>query len=215
MKKIILALISLFIGISCFGQGIEFYGSLNTSGEQRFQPGYGIGLQFQQNLSRRFIAGLGVSYHFSHTTFDQRPYMDADPNLIVYQHITSNSNRFAVRFNIQGLLIDHKNFSWTLGPALSYNILWGKDQIKQTSNQSSTPTEYSQKNGKVKDFGVGLISGAEFKNLIARQVSLCFSIRPELLLGNTAKLVGASALPFSGILGFTDFQIGIKYRFKR
>lgn len=217
MKKITLSLIGFLIVFSSFGQGIEFYGSVITSGGKRFQPGYGMGIQFQQNLSHRFIANLGVSYYFSHAQFDQTPYIDANPGLVVHQHITSDSYLFAARLNIQGVLIDHKNFSLTLGPAFSYNVLWGEDHIKQTSNQSPNPTEYSQKNGKVKDFGVGLISGAEFKNLIAPQVSLCFSTSPEIFLGSIGKSTppGASTPPFWGILGFTNFQIGLKYRFKK
>jgi hypothetical protein len=213
MKKIYLSLISLLFAISCFGQGIEVYGSLNTSSEQRFQPGYGIGIQYQQNLSHSFLAGLGVSYYLCHAKFDQVPFIDGAPTLLVGQHIKSDSRRFAVRLNVQAVLKDNQNVSLTLGPAVSYNMLWGTDEIQERSGQSNW-TNYSQKIKKVKDFGVGLISSMEVKNFIAPQLSLSFSIRPEILIGSNEKRVGASAPPFSGNLLFTEFQVGLKYRFK-
>jgi len=215
MKKIFLSLISIFIAISCFGQSVEFYGSITTSVEQRFRPSYGLGFQFQQNLSRTFIAGAGLSYYSGHNEFDEVHLSDATPGLQIYQHFKSDAYHFAVRFNIQGLLIDSKTISLTLGPAVSYNVLWGHDQIKERTSQSTSWNSYSQKINKVKNFAVGLISTLEVKNLIAPHVSLCFSIRPEILLGKPVKVMGGSSPPFTGYLSFTEFQIGLKYRFKK
>jgi hypothetical protein len=65
-----------------------------------------------------------------------------------------------------------------------------------------------------KDFGVGLISKVEVKSFLIPKISLCLTIRPELLIGKDLFSKGSNPI-FSGGLGFTEFQIGLKYRFKK
>jgi hypothetical protein len=54
----------------------------------------------------------------------------------------------------------------------------------------------------------------EIKDFMTKQLSLCFTIRPELLIGKNNNLDGISAPVFSGPLSLTEFQMGLKYRFK-
>jgi len=215
MKAPLITFFVFSIGLSCFGQEVEFCSSLNTSSEQRFQNSFGIGLQYQHDLSNKFKVDLGVHYNFNKSQFDNIPYVDADPNLIIADKINSNSKRFSVRLNIQRFLKNNENVSISLGPEISYNYLWGLDQIEEKLAQTSiTYYNYSRSIDLTKDFGVGLISKVEVKSFLIPKLSLCLTIRPELLIGKDFFSKGSNPI-FSGGLGFTEFQIGLKYRFKK
>jgi hypothetical protein len=223
MKTLLTLFFALWIGLSCFGQEVEFCGSLNTSSEQRFQNAYGVGLQYQQDLNQKFQVGLGIHYNFNDAVFDHIPYLDASPDLIATENIHSTAKRISIRLNIQGLLKNNKNVSLSLGPEISYNFLWGEDQINERMGDNSPGYEtltsnqynFSQTNDLKKEIGIGLISKLEVKDFIAKPLALCFTIRPELLLGKTELLIGGEQPVFSGVLGFTEFQIGLIYRFKK
>jgi hypothetical protein len=215
MKTSFISFLIIAFGLSCFGQEIEFSSSLNTSSELRFQNAYGIGLQYQHNISSKFKVGLGIHYNFHNSQFDYLPYVDFDPNFIISQKINSHSHRFSYRINIQGLLLDNENASISLGPEISYNYLWGQDQIVEIMTRSLSVSEYSKYINLTKHFGAGLISIIEIKNVFSPQLSLCFTIRPEYLIGKEYLLIGGSAPVFYGGLSFTEFQIGLKYKFKK
>ncbi len=210
MKKTLFVLLAFCIGLHCFSQELEFSSSLNTSTEQRFQNAYGIGLQYQHFISSKFEVGLGVHYNFNNAEFYEVPWIDGDPNLIVTEDIQSKSKRFSIRLNIQGLLKNNENASISLGPEISYNYLWGQDQIVERSGQTSNRFNFIQNNGLTKEIGFGLISRIEVKNIFTPQLSLCFTIRPELV---TDGIFAKGKQVFSGAMGFTEFQVGLKYAF--
>lgn len=195
-------------------QDLEFCGSLNTSSEQRFKNAPGIGLQYTQDLGRKLKAGAGIHYNFNKIQFDYIPYIDADPTAVVADRISSNSQHFSIRLNLQILLKNNDNVSISVGPEISYNYLWGKDQIEQRASPPFGYSEYSQYNGLSKKFGVGMISIVEIKNFIDPKLSFCLTFKPEILLGNNIVLMGANSPVFSGIATFSEFQVGLKYKFK-
>ena len=213
MKTPLFIFLALFIGLTCFGQELEFSGSLNTSTEKRFQNAFGIGLQYQQNVSSKFKIGLGIHYNFNNVKFDEIPYVDGDPTLVIADRIHSISRRFSIRLNIQGLLKNNENASISLGPEISYNYLWGQDQIEERQGQTSNRFNIIQNNGLTKELGIGLISVIEIKNIFSPKLSLCFTIRPEIITDGLFLKGGNQA--FSGVSGFTEFQIGLKYRFRK
>jgi hypothetical protein len=210
MKTSLLTLLFLLIGLCCFGQEIEFSSSLNTSTEQRFQNAYGIGLQYQHNINSKYKVGLGIHYNFNNVKFDEIPYVDGDPNLIIADKIHSYSKRFSIRLNIQRLLKNNENSSISLGPEISYNYLWGKDQIEERQGQTSNRFNITQNNGLTKEIGIGLITKLEIKKIISPLLSLCFTIRPEII--SDGIFVKGENQVFSGVSGFTEFQIGLKYK---
>jgi len=212
MKTPVLILLSLLMRLTCFGQELEFSSSLNTSTEKRFQNAYGIGLQYQQNVGSKYKIGFGIHYNFNNVKFDEIPYIDGDPNLIVADEIHAISKRFSIRLNIQRLLKNNDNASISLGPEVSYNYLWGQDQIDERQGQTSNRFNFIQNNGLTKEIGLGLISKIEIKKFISPQLSLCFTIRPEIITDGLFLKGGNQA--FSGVSGFTEFQIGLKYRFR-
>lgn len=215
MRKLICISVALFIGMSCFGQEVECSTSINTSSEQRFQNAQGIGLQYQQDISTKFKLGFGVHYNFNNVNFSQLAYVDAIPFPPSVEKVHSKSKRVSFRLNIQGLLKNNEYVSISLGPEMSYNYLWGNDDINMFFGGGTEWTNYSQKNGTTKMIGIGLISKIEVKNFIAPQLSLCFTIRPELIADGVSAKEGSSNPVFSPAIGFVEFQIGLKYRFKK
>ncbi len=213
MKRLYFALAFFFAVLSCAGQELEFCTSLNTSSEPRLQNAAGFGLRCQHSIGKKILAGLGIHYNFRNSGFDEVRYIDGDPDLLVVDRIKSDSYRLSLRLNLQAIMINNNNASLTFGPEISYNYLWGKDNVDEITGQMSNQYNYSQNNGPSRDFGFGLISEFEIKNIIARQLSLCFTIRPELLIGKDLFLKGGEPI-FSGGLGFTEIQVGLKYRFK-
>jgi hypothetical protein len=213
MKWPSITILLLFFSIYCFGQEFEFCTSMNTSSENRFKDASGIGFQYQHDIGSKFKTGLGVHYNFNNIRFDDIPYVDGDPNLLIADRIHSTSKRVSFRLNIQRLLTNRGNLSISLGPEISYNYLWGKDQIDESLGQTSNRFDILQKNGLSKEIGLGLISKLEIKNFISPKLSLCISARPELITDGIFAKGGNQV--FSGIIGFTEFQIGLKYRFKK
>jgi len=212
MKRLFVISIALLIGSWCYSQEIELNGSLNTSSEIRLQSAAGIGVQYQNDLGRKFKIGIGMQYISNSTQFDDIPHIDANPQFIVSEKINSNSHRVSFRLNIQGMLINNEYVSLSLGPEVSYNYLWGKDQVEfNNTGLYNNWTKYSQNNGTAKSIGFGLISKVEVKHFLAPPLSLCFTIRSEFITDGQIK----EAPVFSGVITFAEFQIGLKYRFKK
>jgi hypothetical protein len=200
------------IGMSCAGQEVEFCCSFNTSNAQRFQNGYGFGIQYQHDIGHKWEVGLGVHFNFKKAQFTDEPYIDAIPFPPSIEEVNSNSQRYSIRLNIQRLLMDNTNVSLSLGPEISYNLFRGKDDIRLFLGGSTKWINYSQTNGLTKEIGFGFISKIEIKNILDPQLSLCFTIRPEF---TTDGIFAKGGEPiFSGVLGFLEFQMGIKYRFR-
>ena len=217
MKRFLFFSINLFIGIYCFGQELEVCTSINTSSEQRFQGATGFGFQYQQDMNRKYIVGFGVHYIFNNTNFYDFPWVD-EPNSEIIEKINSQPQKFSIRLNVQRLLKDNENVSLSIGPEISYNFIWGQDQGQFQNIESNilNPTwfQFSQKINLVYYIGFGLISKVAVKKIFIPQLSLCFTFRPEFLIGDRPKLEGGNPV-FSNLLGFTEFQIGIQYRFKQ
>jgi len=213
MRKLICISITLFMGIFCFGQEVECSTSLNTSSEQRFQNAQGIGLQYQQDISTKFKLGFGVHYNFNNVNFNQLAYIDAIPFPPSVEKVHSKSKRVSFRLNIQGLLKNNEYVSISLGPEINYSYLWGNDDINMYYGGDTKWTNYSRKNVLTRAIGIGLISKIEIKDFIKPQLSLCFTIRPEFTANGVSAKGGSAA--FSPAIGFVEFQIGLKYRFKK
>ena len=209
MRKLICLSIFLMIGISCIAQEVEVCSSVNTSSEQRFQNALGIGLQYQHDISKKFRVGFGVHYNFNKAQFYNKPYIDARPFPPSLEEIASNSKRLSIRLNIQGLLRDNESLSVSLGPELSYNYMWGEDNIDLFLGGASGWSHYKRNNDLVKKLGIGLISKVEIKNVIKPRLSLCLTIRPEF---TTNDMFGETV--FAPTIGLIEFQMGLKYRFK-
>ena len=212
MRKLIFFSIAFMIGLYCIGQEVEFCSSFNTSNEQRLQNGYGIGVQYQNDIGHKWKIGLGLHFNFKNAQFSNEPYIDAIPFPPSVEKVSSKSQRYSIRLNIQGLLMNNDNVSLSLGPEISYNYFKGEDNINLFFGGDTKWTNYSQNNGLTKEIGFGLISKVEVKNFIDPKISLCYTIRPEF---TTDGIFAEGGEPiFSGVLSFLEFQMGLKYRFK-
>ncbi len=209
MKKLISLTFMLLMGLFCLAQEVEFCGSLNTSSVINYQNAYGIGLQYQHDISQKFKVGFGIHYNFKNSNFIKE-FEDIDgsaPHWI--ENTNSKSRRFSIRLNIQRLVRDNENLSISLGPDISYNYLWGKDNISSWSGGSNRKN-YMRNMDLVKLFGIGLISKIEIKDFIKPRLSLCLTARPEIVNNLIFKRSENSREA-----AFVEFQIGIKYRFKK
>jgi hypothetical protein len=223
MKTLLSVLFVLFFSLACFGQEVEFCGSYNTSSdgvssgtslEQRLQNALGIGIQYQQDIIKRVKVGLGVHYNFRNTSFDHIPYID-DPYKIATEEIFSTAKRFSIRLNAQYLLKDNENVSLSIGPEITYNYLWGQDRIHEEVGNSSTVYNITRDNKLSGIFGAGLISKIEIKNFLTKQLALCFTIRNEQLIRKIETEIYGDYPAFSGHEDFVEFQVGLKYKFKK
>lgn len=214
MKKLLI--FYAFIGVvwSVSGQEVEFCTSLTTSTEPRFQNAIGIGFQYQKYILPWLKTGMGVQYIFNDNRFIALPYEAPEPGVNDTEKITSFPKRASFRLNIQGLILDNKYVSWSLGPEVSFNIFWGKDVIDDHNLSNNEWYQDTQNITPNYIFGLGLISKFEVKHIIIPKLSVVFTVRPELV-GNFIFPKGDfDTYPFMGIMGFTEFQIGLKYRFK-
>jgi len=203
----------LLVALTCLGQEVEICSSFNTSSEQRFQNGYGVGIQYQHGISSKWKVGLGVHFNFRNVHYTDIPYIDAVPFPPSIKKVYSKSQRYSIRVNIQGLLINKDNLSLSLGPEISYNYFKGKDNVNLFLGGGTQWINYSQPNGLTREIGLGLISKLEIKNFTKPRLSLCLTARPELTTDGVFAKGGQPV--FSGILGFFEFQVGLKYRFKK
>ena len=215
MKTALILFLAISFAFSCFGQEIEFCSSLNTSSEVRFQNAKGVGVQYQQILSKKNKIGIGIHFNSRCSQFDFLPYIDADPNLIVALKIHSHSERFSFSANFQNLVLDNENVSISIGPEISYNLLWGLDRVVEKFGVSSDIRNYKEYIHLTKHPGVGFFSKVEIKNVFSPKLSLCLTFRPEYLIGKNTLFFGSEAPAFYRGLSFTEFQIGFKYRIKQ
>jgi hypothetical protein len=216
MRKLICLSIFLLIGISCFAQELEMCGSFSTSSEIRFQDALGVGLQYHHDISKKLKIGLGTHYYYKNSLFTEE-YNIIGGGIGDVNHWTTNydskSQRVSLRLNIQCLLRDNEYLSISLGPEISYNFIWGKEDGRTWAGGSES-YKLNRYINLEKKIGIGLISKIEIKDFITHQLSLCFTLRPELVTGKDSQYRINSPSLFSGNLGFVEFQMGVKYRFK-
>lgn len=211
-KKTSIIIILLFANLICYSQQIQICSSLNISSEKRFQNAKGIGIKYQHKISRKFIAGLGFHYNWNASNFSESPDFYIDSYSQGFQEIRSNSTRFAIRLNTQLLITDNDYLSLSLGPEVSYNYLWSNDEVNNY-DENNDWAFYSKVYSFERAFGIGLVTNFEIKKIILEQLSLCLSIRPEII--TTGEFIKGGAPIFSGLLGFAEFQIGLKYRINK
>jgi len=199
----------IFMQLTSYAQELEVNGSFNTSNEQRLEKAKGIGLQYEQNIKPKYIMGIGIHYNYNKTDFYTLTMMGSHD----LEKISSNAKRISLRLNIQRLLKDNEYVSLSIGPEISYNYLWSHDNKFNWIYADSSYSIHTTQNINAKNFGVGLISKIEIKDFIKPQLSLCFTIRPEMLIGNPRTSIGQQTPALSGF-SCTEFQIGLKYNFK-
>jgi len=212
MKKLIAIIYLLIIGVSCFSQEIILCGSLtNSFNEPRLQNAFGFGLQFQHYINQKMKMGFAVHYNFKHANFhEEYTYIDGGYGPHWVSEINSKINRVSSRLNLQGILKENESASISLGPEISYNFIWGQDDKSPwVGGPLSQRGWIIEHNDMIKRFGLGLIVEMEVKNFISPRLSLCSSIRPELIIGKPVFLV------YPKTFELIEFQIGCKYRFKK
>jgi hypothetical protein len=211
MKLISISIFLLFSSAS-FCQGLEICSSLNTSSEDRFQNAYGFGFKYDYDFFSEFRVGAGIHYNLNKSTFIKDISYPYSPE---FEEIISNSKRLSLRLNCQILLKDNEYVSFSVGPELSYNIIWSIDNYYYNKMYPNW-VNYEKRIFSTKKFGVGITSSIEIKKMIIKKMSLCFSIRPELVVFDIYPkyyrgISDNSIFPQS--VGFIEFQIGLKYRF--
>lgn len=217
-RKLICIVIFLLIARSSFAQELELCGSIGSSSEMRFKDAYGIGFQYQQGIGKKFKLGLGTHYYYNNAHFTtESQQMSGDQYSHYVTRYDVNSQRFSLRLNMQVLLRDNDFLSVSLGPEVSYNFVWGQEDNSIWYGAVVTNRYYySRYLDLAKKIGVGLISKIEIKDFINPRLSLCLTLRPEILLRNgphTGSYEGSRKI-YSAIIDFSEFQIGLKYRFK-
>jgi hypothetical protein len=212
MKKLALVLLMLIVKISCFAQAVELSGSLtNSFNEPRLQNALGIGMLYQHDLNQKLKLGFGVHYNFNRVNFhEEYSYIDGMIGPHWVSEINSSINRISSRLNVQGVLKENESASILFGPEISYNFIWGQDDISPwNGGPLSQRGWYTKKNDLIKRFGLGLIAEMEIKNFISPRLSLCSTIRPELIIGESVFLL------YPKNFELIEFQIGLKYRFEQ
>jgi len=197
----------------CFGQEFELNASLSTSTEKRFKDACGVGFQFQHNVGLKHKIGLGLQYNYCNSKFDEISGSDADPSVYDLERvISSDANRMSLRFNIQRYLKNTNDVALSIGPDFSCNYLWGHCQRYYTMSSTFHFSKWSLDYDKVVSIGIGLIAQIEVKNIFTPNLSLCVNIRPELINGGTLSDPSGESEALAGLKGFTEFQLGFRYK---
>ncbi len=145
-------------------------------------------------------------YNFRISEFDNIERSDWDPDFIIADKINSNSNRFSIRLNLQGLLKNNEYASIAIGLEITYNYLWGKDLVEERIGQSLNPINYTRSNDLTKEIGLGLILKIEIKKIIIPQLSLCFTTRSEFI--SDGVFAKGGVLYFLESLDLQNFNLG-------
>ena len=212
MKKFLIISLMILTGITCFSQEVVLCGSLvNSFNEPRLQNAVGIGIGFQQGINQKLKFGLGLHYNFKHANFhEEYTYIDGMYGPHWVSEINSKINRIAVRLNLQTVLKENESSSISISPEISYNFIWGQDTWSPWIGGSIANRGWvTTNNDLMRRFGLGLIAAMEIKNFIIPRLSLCSTIRPELIIGDAVFLV------YPKTFELIEFQIGLKYRLKR
>lgn len=194
---------------TCFAQDLEFCGTYSIASDQRFQNATGIGLQYQNDLGKYWRIGVGMYYNANTASYDET-FLTNDNSTTVFK-MTAEPHRFTIRVNALRLIPYSKMVSIYLGPEISYNSIWEKDQIVATdeaysdyNNTTDIPlTNY---------FGAGIVCKVEVKPILDPHLSLVLTFLPELITDGVAPKGSINDAQL--MYAFMEFQIGLKYRFK-
>jgi hypothetical protein len=211
LKYFFILIVAVLINPNIHGQEIEVVTSLSTSSDLKFQSSHGIGLKIFKELNKKYLIGVAGHYNFNSGTFDRIDQDDASFNYYYIRITSCKVKRTSLRISLQRFLINNDYVSLALGPELNYNYLWGN-----CHSDLIVPPEYSHQESfyrydPVNAFGLSLVSMVDVKNVLVPKLSLCLTIRPEVI-NDRHVLRGISDDGLRGIKRFTEFQIGMKYK---
>ncbi|MCD4663655.1 MAG: hypothetical protein K8R68_00190 [Bacteroidales bacterium] len=98
MKKIILIVISIFVTFVAVSQIVELSSIFSYSNDKTFQPSFGYGLTYMEEVSKRQLLGLGFYNLFCNNQYDEIYPDNSDGVSYVINKIDNNSTRYSFRF---------------------------------------------------------------------------------------------------------------------
>ena len=212
MKRVILTSILILIVTTIFSQSIELLTNLNMSNEKRLDNAPGIGLMYLQPFGNRSGLGLSAYYKQKHAEYDRITYVNFNPSDILSAKINSESRQVSIRLNYQYALFNNEHASLSVGPEVSYNLLWGSDNNKYlTSSDSTFGSPVLRENDKIDKIGLAFLFNFEIKNMLTDNLSLNIHFRPEMLFSESYE---GGEKPYSGEISNFEYGIGLKYYFK-
>ena len=210
MKTSPILLVFLLISIVTKSQIIELSSLLNISTEKRMDNAIGHGLSYSQKLSKNNSIAIAFIYKYNHANFSRILTTNYDPNVIEYAKINSKSKCISVRTNYQYSILNREQAKISFGPEISYNYLWGIDNIQYCYTGYTTFSAPQPQNNKgIHKFGFGILTKFEINEIIIKQLSLSLNIRPEFLYSN---FYYGGTTPYTGIIGNVEFSIGLQYK---
>jgi hypothetical protein len=212
MKQITFTSILLLLATTIFSQSVELFTNLNISNEKRLDKAPGIGLMYFQSLGHKSGLGLSVYYKQKHAEYDRITYVNFNPSDILSAKMNSESKQVSFRLNYRYALFINEHASLSVGPEVSYNLLWGSDKNRYlTSNDSTLSSPVLRVNDKIDKIGLTFLFNFEIKNILMDNLSLNIHFRPEMLFSGSYE---GGEKPYSGEIKNFEYGIGLKYYFR-
>lgn len=211
MKKIILIVISIFVTFIAVSQKLELSSVFSYSNNKSYQPSFGYGLTYMEEVRKRHFLGLGFYNLFCNNQYDVINPDNTDGVSYLIKKIDNNSTRYSFRIVYSYNVISDNKIDMYLGADFGLNYFISKTNVHCFPNGNNQETYYLREYKKNNRLGFGGIIGFEIKEIFTPQLSITSIIRPEIVF---YEKFGLEGIQYKPVMIFLDLQIGIRYNFK-
>ena len=210
MKLFASILFLLFVSYSVFGQEFELNGFYSSSTIKEYKNNWGYGLGYNHFLKKNRF-GISYSSYSYNTKYDDIHSSTVDGISKYILEYTPNNSRIAINLIYSNKLIDNEKSNLYLGcfVGLNYYKLHGEYSriANGLINEGNFFYDYSINNC----FGLGILIEYEIEDIISDKITTSMKISPEL---TGFEEFGTSGGYAPWVIGWLNFQIGIKYKLK-
>jgi hypothetical protein len=208
--------IIVFVSCSLFlsGQEVEFNQAYTTGGAIKFKNNLGCGIGYNVFPTSKSRIGIFIDYSLNNIPYHDNYGSLADLSKTeedVQPHNQQVALKIACSFNLLKCTKSLLYFGGEIG--LSYFFINEKGEQTVTTRQGNVTSGNFSSNYTVSNrFGIGLLIEYELKDIICKRVSACVSMHPGITSYQSFGVMDSND-PI--IIGWLNFNVGIKYSFAR
>lgn len=179
MRTLFIAIISLYLSISLYGQEIQIQGIYGSSSFDSYNTNAGYAVAFNKIIKSKNRIGLSLSHSYSKSAFDKIEISSTD-GLLYKKIIKPNNQRIAFKAHYAFKLINNPKSGLFLGPILGLNYFVIDEQIHEIGNENTADKSYIYSYTYKNKIGIGIVLDFELHEFIHPNLSLFSSITPEI-----------------------------------
>jgi hypothetical protein len=204
MKNTAVLIIFLLMPIGLAAQGISFGYSRVSSSSTQFRNPVGLHIGYTQPVSPILKINADVKANYSFWNYDHVVFNTATSAGYYVYEVNPDNLWFSLSGSVNLRIISRGCFTWSMGPQISLNYFLINENIHEIPTVYRAERTYPDQYNYLNRLGIGVNFECEFKQIFGNNISIVFSLTPQVVNGRPRG---------DGILANIT-QIGLRYNYK-